>query len=72
MSQQFTGTMINDLIETVGRATELRRCDCESAACHPKADCQSRAEVRTLHSKVCVACAAKMPAKYLATTEGRA
>jgi hypothetical protein len=42
-----------------------RRCDCESSSCHPNADCQNQALVRTTHSRICVACAAKMPAKYL-------
>jgi hypothetical protein len=43
-----------------------RRCDCENLACHPNADCSSVGTVKTTHSTVCVACAAKMPQKYLA------
>jgi hypothetical protein len=42
-----------------------RRCDCESSDCHPSADCQNVARVKTTHSRICVECAAKMPAKYL-------
>ncbi len=42
-----------------------RRCDCESSSCHPKANCQGAAEVRTIHSRICRECAVKMPAEYL-------
>jgi hypothetical protein len=42
-----------------------RRCDCENNTCHPKADCQNEATVKTHWSRICVDCAAKMPLKYL-------
>jgi hypothetical protein len=44
-----------------------RRCDCESASCHAKADCQNIGTVKTTHSTICGACAAEMPAKYIAS-----
>jgi hypothetical protein len=48
---------------------EFRRCDCESSDCHPQADCQNPATVRTHWSRICAECAAKMPAKYLVEKE---
>jgi hypothetical protein len=42
-----------------------RRCDCESTHCHPKADCQNVATVKTIYSRICTECAKLMPAKYL-------
>lgn len=44
----------------------FRRCDCESSDCHPKADCEKQATVKTTHSTICKDCAAKMPEEYLA------
>jgi hypothetical protein len=45
-----------------------RRCDCESAACHPKADCSGTGTVKTTHSTICAQCATKMPNEYLIKT----
>lgn len=44
---------------------QLRRCDCESEHCHPNADCQEVGTLRTIYSRVCRACAEKLPAKYM-------
>jgi hypothetical protein len=46
-------------------AARPRRCDCESASCHPEANCQQIGTVKTLYNTVCSECAAKLPAKYL-------
>jgi hypothetical protein len=44
----------------------MRRCDCESATCHPQADCSSEGTIKTIYSTVCVECAYQMPEEYLA------
>ena len=50
----------------IDQTTNTRLCDCESASCHPRANCNEPATVKTIHSTVCAACAAKMPEEYLA------
>lgn len=47
-----------------------RICDCESADCHPNADCWGTGTVKTIHSTICAHCAENMPVQYLEASIG--